>query len=132
MLPITSLILLVILALCIWGWQANMRAKEIATNMSKRYCRDRHLQFLDGTTVFQKISLRRDEMGRIRLLRRYGFDYYDGVQRRKGFISIFKHRVLECHVSEATTADSPESKFKSANESGDNVIQFPSHHKDKH
>ena len=47
MLSITTLLLLIAAGLAAWCWQANMRAKEIATNMSKRYCRDRQLQFLD-------------------------------------------------------------------------------------
>lgn len=71
-----------------------MRAKELAITASKNVCHKRNLQFLDGTTHFQKISLQRNESGRIRFKRRYGFDYYDGQARCSSSITIFDGRVI--------------------------------------
>ena len=89
MLTTSGLIVLIIVALLIWFWESSMRAKELAIAASKNACHKRNLQFLDGTTHFQKISLQRNESGRIRFKRRYGFDYYDGQGRCSSSIIIF-------------------------------------------
>ena len=94
MLTTSGLIVLISVALLIWFWESSLRAKELAIAASKSACHKRNLQFLDGTTHFQKISLQRNASGGIRLKRRYGFDYYDGQARRSSSITIFDGRVI--------------------------------------
>lgn len=117
MLTITGLIILIIIALLIWFWESSMRAKELAITASKKACKKRNLQFLDGTTNFQKITLQRNDSGRIRFKRRYGFDYYDGQARLSSTITIFDNQVIEIGL--------PPINDNSQSNNSSNIIQFP-------
>jgi len=91
-----------------------MKAKELAVAASKNACHKRCLQFLDGTTNFQKIRLKRNKAGRIRFKRHYKFDYYDGQARLTSTIVIFDNQVIEL--------DLPPIEAQSES---NNIIQFP-------
>ena len=111
MLSITGLIIFIILALLIWFWQSSMRAKELAIAASKNACAQRKLQFLDGTTHFIKIRLKRNHQGKVRVLRCYGFDYYNGEARLSSTITTFDHQVIDIGLPPIIKQD--------------NVIPFP-------
>lgn len=91
----TSIVILILIAIGIWFWQSSMRAKELAIEASKNACKRHNMQFLDGSTSFSKIRLMRARDGKVGLLRRYHFEYFDGEFRHQGEISIFRDQVVE-------------------------------------
>lgn len=118
MLTITGLITLIIIAVFIWFWQSSMRAKELAIAASKKACLKRNLQFLDETTDFKKIRLKRNESGKVCFLRCYNFDYYDGENRSTSVITIFDNKVIDIDLP-------PLPANNEIHYSNGNVIQFP-------
>lgn len=94
----TSLIILIFIAIGVWFWQSSMRAKELAIDASKSACHRHQMQFLDGSTSFSKISLMRGRDGKIGILRRYHFEYFDGEFRHQGEIAIFRDQVVELMI----------------------------------
>jgi len=68
---------------------AGLRAKELASFQGRRYCQARQLQFLDETVVQQKLGFRRNQQGRLSLIRFYGFEFSsDGSRRFKGKVEV--------------------------------------------
>ena len=86
---IDSLLPLLLLGLGAWFWLDSLRAKEIACGISRETCQRLGVQFLDDTVVLQRLRVRRNDAGHLRLLRTYQFDYTDtGTLRHKGTISL--------------------------------------------
>ncbi|MBI4754222.1 MAG: DUF3301 domain-containing protein [Betaproteobacteria bacterium] len=82
-----------------WLWFDGTRAREIAVAASRDACAAEGLQFLDDTVSFRKLWPVRDDDGRLRLQRVYGFEYSDtGDNRRRGSIVLLGHRVIAIHV----------------------------------
>ena len=91
--------LFVILALAAWGWFSGTVVKEAAVNAAGRACERHRQQLLDQTVALQGVRLRRDHSGRLRLLRRYGFEFSgDGENRHRGEIELLGQRVLACNL----------------------------------
>lgn len=68
-------------------WHTALGAREAANRVAREACSRAVVQFLDGTVAFAGFRLRRNERGRLRLLRTYTFDYTsDGFERAQGFI----------------------------------------------
>ena len=62
-------------------------------------CADEGLQFLDDTVAIRSLRLVRDDDGRLRLRRIYGFEYSDtGDNRRPGTVTLLGQRVELLHV----------------------------------
>jgi hypothetical protein len=62
-------------------------------------CADEGLQFLDDTVAIRSLRLIRDDDGRLRLRRVYGFEYSDtGDNRRPGTVTLLGQRVELLHV----------------------------------
>lgn len=81
-----AIIWLGVLALGIWFWLDSARAREIATELSIKVCRQYGLQFLDGTAALARLGLRWTRVG-LRLRRVYRFDYSEaGVGRHTGHL----------------------------------------------
>lgn len=71
----------------IWFWHASMSARERANAAAQEACERLQLVMLDGTVAIMRLWLRRDETGRVRIERTYGFEYTDdGYRRLKGFV----------------------------------------------
>jgi hypothetical protein len=69
-----------------WFWLDSLRAREIATGISRAACDRQDVQFLDQTVALRRIGLRWPPQG-MRLRRVYTFDYSEeGVGRRTGHL----------------------------------------------
>ena len=74
-------------------WLDGARARELATGLVLRYCRNRNLQLLDGTVALARVGLRWTSSG-LRIRRMFRFDFsLEGVGRRTGFILMLGTRL---------------------------------------
>lgn len=83
----------IVLAL-IWFWHSSMSARELANGAAREACERLSLVMLDGTVSIVRLWFRRDQDGRLRFERTYGFEYTDdGYRRLRGFIVTLGSRV---------------------------------------
>ncbi|MGA7978710.1 MAG: DUF3301 domain-containing protein [Chromatiaceae bacterium] len=81
-----NLIPIFALALLGWFWLDSLRARELATGISRAACGQRNLQFLDHTVALYRLGVRRTRGG-LRWRRVYRFDFSEeGVGRRTGHL----------------------------------------------
>jgi hypothetical protein len=74
-------------------WLDGARAREFATTLVQRYCRNRDLQFLDGTVVLARMGVRWTKEG-LRIRRMFRFDFsLEGAGRRTGYILMLGTRL---------------------------------------
>jgi hypothetical protein len=89
-----DLFLLLLFGFAIWFWQDAARAKELASLAGRRACDRVQVVFLDETVEFTGLRLVRDTEGRLRLQRRYRFEFSsDGSRRYQGRIFMQGHRL---------------------------------------
>ncbi len=73
-------------------WWDQARCRVLANTIAQHVCRQKNVQFLDGTVVFQKLWPKRNDEDEIRMQRYYAFDYMPEVSetledsRKTGFI----------------------------------------------
>lgn len=80
------LALLLMLFIGGWFWLDALRAREMATALSRQACSDRELQFLDQAVALRRLGLRWTHQG-LRLRRVYRFEYSEtGTGRRTGYL----------------------------------------------
>jgi len=92
----------------IWFWHASMSARERANGAAREACERLRLVMLDGTVSIMRLWLRRDEDGRLRIERSYGFDYTDdGHRRLRGFVVTLGARVTSVGLAAARRVESP-------------------------
>ncbi len=85
---LTLIALLLIGALTLL-WSASSQAAEIARRAGRHACERAGVQLLDQTVMLVSIALRRDSRGRLRVLRRYSFDYSsEGSDRARGQLAL--------------------------------------------
>ena len=90
----TSILILLFLALLAWFWMNSIRAKEIAMHASSAACQQIEAQFLDQTASLKKIQFIRNHAGRLSFVRTYSFDFSrDRQSRLKGLVIIKGHIV---------------------------------------
>jgi hypothetical protein len=93
--PMSSLALLLVIALLVWFWLESMKNRDIAIEVARTSCRQQELQLLDGTVTLQTIRpyyRDRDDYG---LKRTYTFDYSgDGISRQTGCVVLCNGRVM--------------------------------------
>lgn len=83
-----------------WYWLDSLKARDVALVAGERACAAEGLQFLDWTVAQRRMRLQRDEEGRLRLLRVYGFEYSDtGNNRLEGGVTLLGHDVLSVHLA---------------------------------
>lgn len=88
-----TLALLCLAGALAWFWQNALAARERANAAAQEACKRLSLQFLDGTVVFARLSLKR-EYGRLLLRRTYVFDYTaNSIERRQGFVILAGQRI---------------------------------------
>ncbi len=79
-----GLTLLLILSL-LWFWWDSRGIAEIAIQAARRNCEQAGLTFLNDTVGWQKITLKRNRMGRVQIQRTYFFEFAsDMAERYKG------------------------------------------------
>jgi hypothetical protein len=82
-----------------WFWMDSMRAREAALDAGRRACAAENVQFLDWTVAVRRMSLSRDEEGRLRIRRTYDFEYSDtGDNRLKGAVTLIGNRLVAVHI----------------------------------
>lgn len=78
-----------LLALVALGWFLwdSLRVREIANQAMRSTCKAEGLLFLDDTVALRSLRPSRDDAGRLRLRRVFGFEYSDtGHNRRNGSV----------------------------------------------
>ncbi|MDX1606513.1 MAG: DUF3301 domain-containing protein [Candidatus Competibacterales bacterium] len=84
---------LLALGLGLWFWYDALKARERAREASLRACRRDGVQLLDDTVMLDRLWLRR-ELGRLRLERRYVFEFTpDGARREQGLVVMLGDQV---------------------------------------
>ena len=84
-----TLVVLLCVAALVLLWSATRAAAEAARRHGRAVCERAGVQLLDQTVALERIGLRRDRNGRLRLLSRYSFDYSpDGVSRQRGAMAL--------------------------------------------
>lgn len=82
-----DLFALLLIAAVVWFWVDTLRARERASELCRTACHNRGLQLLDQTVALEHIALARDGQGRLRLQRRYRFEFTeDGASRQSGTV----------------------------------------------
>ena len=126
MITLSSIIFLFLLFAFVAFWQSNARARELANRVAEQVCDREDLQFLDGTTLLNRIRLKRNSEGKLTLVRQFQFDFYNGHERLNGKITVIEHKITDIYIE--TLPAEPELKsnylFNPANETN-NVIPFP-------
>ena len=64
-------------------WRDSLGAREQARAASSRACQRMGVQLLDDTVALERLWLRRDRDGRLKLERLYVFEFTDTGQRRQ-------------------------------------------------
>lgn len=89
----SNLLLLLLAGAIVLFWLDGARAREFATGLVQRYCRNRNLQLLDGTVALARMGIRWTNAG-LRVRRMYRFDFsLEGVGRRTGYILMLGTRL---------------------------------------
>lgn len=80
-------------------WSSSQRVKEIAFQATRSYCNKMEVQMLDGYVALNKLRLRRDECGKIRVWRRFLFEFTStGEERYNGQITLLGGKVLSIQL----------------------------------
>lgn len=91
--------ILVGLGLVAWGWYSGTLAKEAAVRAAKRACARNGQQLLDETVALKALRPRRDPSGRMRLLRRYGFEFSgDSEHRHHGELYLLGQKTMSVNL----------------------------------
>lgn len=97
MIEIAALLLIVAGA---WFWQDSMKSRERAIVEGTRACAAEGFQFLDWSVALKKVSLKRDEQGRMRFQRVYDFEYSDtGNNRMAGNVVLIGLELVSIYLS---------------------------------
>jgi hypothetical protein len=88
-----------VLGIGLWFWRDSLGAREQACAASSRACRQSDVQLLDDTVALERLWLRRDRDGRLKLERLYLFEFTDtGLIRRVGSVLLVGWRVEVLHM----------------------------------
>lgn len=83
-----------------------LKAREAAVEASRAACKAEELQFLDDTVALESVRPVRDDEGRLRLRRIYGFEYSDtGNNRRRGAVTMVGSTVVTLYLAPRHTLD---------------------------
>ncbi|MBI5109431.1 MAG: DUF3301 domain-containing protein [Rhodocyclales bacterium] len=106
--PTLELLALIFLGALAWLWYDSVHVRDIGIRAAKAACAADALQLLDDTVAIASLSLARDDDGRLRLRRAYGFDYSDtGNNRRRGSLVMLGDEVLVVNTGLRLVAVSP-------------------------
>lgn len=79
----------------VWFWVDTLRARERAITLCRTTCRARNLQLLDQTVALASLRPARDRNGRLRLRRRYRFEFTLGDDKRHAGTIVMIGPVME-------------------------------------
>ena len=89
-----TMVLVLAAAALAWFWWKSKGIKDRAVLVSKRHCQQSGVQMLDGSVVLRALWFKRDTEERIRLWRRYVFEFSStGEQRYRGQIVMLGDQV---------------------------------------
>jgi len=90
---------LALIGLIVWLVWDSLRAREAAVSASRAACEAEGYQFLDDTVAIESVRPARDDEGKLRLRRVYGFEYSDtGLTRHQGSIVMLGAEVLALRI----------------------------------
>jgi len=93
--PLFETFSLLFLGLLAWLWHDSLQARDAGVREARTACSDEGLQLLDDTVAIRSLRFARDDGGRLRLQRVYGFEYSDtGDNRREGSVTLLGHDVV--------------------------------------
>lgn len=120
---ILSFATIFIVIIGVLAWQANARARELASRIVERACKQHNVQWLDESTHLICWRLRRDSTGSLGVWREFEFEFLENNHRQKGKVTLLHHAVTDLQLtSQSDVSQAP--LFQSANHVT-NVIQFP-------
>lgn len=91
----TTLLLLIALGAGMAAWSTARAAAERARGVAARVCRDARVQLLDETVSLERLGLKRNRDGRLRLLRQYRYEYSrDGLERTPAALALLGGEIL--------------------------------------
>lgn len=97
--PTLEIFSLIVLAGLLWLWFDSLKAREACMRESRTACAAEGLLLLDDTVAISTVRPTRDDEGRLRLRRVYGFEYSDtGNNRRKGAVTLIGDRVITLYL----------------------------------
>jgi len=90
-----TLILLILSGLVLFVWSSAREAAENARLHARQACQRQNVQLLDQTVALRHFRLRRDDEGRMRLMRTYEFAYSaDGINRQVAQLAMLGRQLL--------------------------------------
>lgn len=93
--PTTEILLSLALAAGVWFWLDGLKSREAGTRAARAACAAEGLQFLDETVAADGLRATRGDDGRLRLTRRFRFEYSEtGNDRRCGSVTLAGQEVL--------------------------------------
>lgn len=85
---------LALIALLVWLWYTGLRVRERAKQACLRFCQREGVRLLDDTVALDRLWVQRARDGRLRIERRYTFEFSaDGVSRSDGIVVMLGDRV---------------------------------------
>jgi hypothetical protein len=97
---------LILLAATLWLWLDSLKARDAGMQAARAACAAERCLFLDDTVAIESLWPARDDEGRLRLRRVYGFEYSDnGNNRRPGSVTLIGATVIAVSIGAATMWD---------------------------
>jgi hypothetical protein len=100
---IIEVLVLLLLAAGGWFFWDSLKAREAANAAIRAACKAEGLLFLDDTVGLESVWPVRDDEGRMRLRRVYGFEYSDtGNNRRSATVTLVEDEVSVSALDDGT------------------------------
>ena len=88
-----ALFVIALIAICVWLWVDNLRAREFTTAQCQSFCAQNNVQMLDQSIHLKKIFPAKKN-GRLALRRYYAFEFsINGMDRYNGVAVEFKNQI---------------------------------------
>ena len=110
-LSLLNVILIAVFVAVVWYFFDAMRAREIATAVAREYCKQSHIQFLDGTVGLRNVTISMDR-GKPSLKRRYEFHYSESDHSRNIGLVIINGNKVEHFILQHQTAVSSDTTLE--------------------
>ena len=71
----SKVIVLLIIAMCVWYWSFTQKVKQLALRASISRCKEAGVQFLDHSVVLHKIGFKKNATKQWKMIREYRFEF---------------------------------------------------------